>query len=120
MAVFCLLSGQGTDQTQTSKVAFARCKGEAENRLKDMGFPALHLFRPGTIYPVEPRKEPNWMYRLFRALYPLLHRLFPKASITSDQLGWAMVDVALHGRRDFRNPELENEDILRLVDLYMA
>ena len=78
MAVFCLLSGQGANQTQTSKVAFTRCKGEAENRLKDMGFPALHLLRPGYIYPVEPRKEPNWMYRLFRAL---VHHLFPKASI---------------------------------------
>jgi hypothetical protein len=33
-----------------------------------LGFPRTHLFRPGYIYPVTPRTEPNLSYRAFRAL----------------------------------------------------
>ena len=58
-------------------MAFARYKGEAEKSLLAAGFPRVYIFRPAYIYPVEPRKEPNFSYRLLRAIYPVFRLLFP-------------------------------------------
>jgi len=41
-------------------MAFARYKGEAEKALLAEGFSSAYIFRPAYIYPVEPRKEPNF------------------------------------------------------------
>ena len=54
-AAFCFLSGQGADSSEKSRVSFARYKGMAENALLSVGFPRVHVFRPGYIFPVEPR-----------------------------------------------------------------
>ena len=62
-AVFSFLSGSGADPTGRSRLAFARYKGEAEKALLAAGFPRVYIFRPAYIYPVEPRKEPNFSYR---------------------------------------------------------
>jgi hypothetical protein len=43
---------------------------------------------------VEPRKEPNFSYRLLRAIYPASRMLFPNQVIPADDLARAMVDVA--------------------------
>ena len=80
-AVFSFLSGSGADPTGKSRIAFARYKGEAENALLAMGFPRVAVFRPAYIYPVEPRKEPNFGYRLLRAIYPAFRVLFPNQVI---------------------------------------
>ena len=56
--------------------------------------PCLH-FRPAYIYPVEPRKEPNFGYRLLRAIYPMFRVLFPSQVIGSDDLARVMVDVVV-------------------------
>src|SRR5258708_37784046 len=40
-------------------------------------FPSVYLFRPAYIYPVQPRKEPNFSYRLLRAIYLAFQLLFP-------------------------------------------
>ena len=69
-AAFSFLSGSGADPTGRSRMAFARYKGEAENALLAAGFPHVYLFRPAYIYPVEPRKEPNFSYRLLRRSIP--------------------------------------------------
>ena len=109
-AAFALLSGGGADQTGRSRVAFARYKGEAEKALVAMGFPRVYLFRPAYIYPVEPRKEPNFGYRLLRRVYPAFRVLFPNQVIRSDDLARAMVDATLREA----GPEtltLENRDI---------
>jgi uncharacterized protein YbjT (DUF2867 family) len=76
-ASFSFLSGSGADPTGRSRIAFARYKGEAENALLAAGFPSVYLFRPAYIYPVEPRKEPNFSYRILRAIYPAFQLLFP-------------------------------------------
>jgi uncharacterized protein YbjT (DUF2867 family) len=68
-AAFSFLSGNGADQTGRSRIAFARYKGEAEKALLVAGFPRVFLFRPAYIHPVQPRKEPNFSYRLIRAAY---------------------------------------------------
>src|ERR1700756_3781409 len=97
-AVFSFLSGSGADQTGQSRMAFARYKGEAEKALVAMGFPRVYIFRPAYIYPVEPRKEPSFSYRLMRAIYPAFRVLSPDLVIRADELAEAMIDVAISGR----------------------
>jgi uncharacterized protein YbjT (DUF2867 family) len=110
-AAFCFLSGQGADQTERSRLAFARYKGAAEKALLEIGFPRVHIFRPGYIYPVTPRKEPNLIYTITRFLYPLLRRLYPNIGISSEDLARAMVVAGLYGTGKYENPVLENKDI---------
>src|SRR6478752_9425652 len=76
-ATFSFLSGGGADPTGRSRMAFARYKGEAEKALAATGFPRVYIFRPGYIYPVQPRREPNVGYRLLRTIYPVFRVLFP-------------------------------------------
>jgi len=111
---FSFLSGSGADSTGRSRIAFARYKGEAENALLAAGFPSVYLFRPAYIYPVEPRKEPNFSYRLLRAIYPAFQLLFPNQVIRADDLGRAMVDVAVQGT-DRGAKVFENRDIRAMV-----
>ena len=111
-ATFCLLSGQGADRKEKSRISFARYKGMAENYLIEKEFGGTHIFRPGYIYPVEKRKEPNLSYRIFRSLYPILKTIFPKAAITSERLAKAMFHAGLHGTEKMI---LENEDIKAVV-----
>src|SRR5216684_8624796 len=84
-AVFSFLSGSGADQTERSRMAFARYKGEAEKALIAAGFPHVYIFRPAYIYPVDPRKEPSFSYRLMRAIYPAFRVLFPNQVIRVDE-----------------------------------
>jgi len=119
-AAFSFLSGNGADPTGRSRLAFARYKGEAENALLAAGFPHVYLFRPAYIYPVEPRNEPNFSYRLLRAAYPVFRVLFPNQVIRADDLAWAMVNVVVgHTEKgqEFVTGDLvlENRDIRALV-----
>jgi uncharacterized protein YbjT (DUF2867 family) len=113
-AAFSFLSGSGADPTGRSRMAFARYKGEAENALRAWGFPSLYIFRPAYIYPVEPRKEPNFSYRFMRGIYPVFRALFPNQVIRADDLGRAMVDVVVGGMGVAPNTVFENRDIRAL------
>jgi hypothetical protein len=63
---------------------------------------------------VEPRKEPNFSYRLLRAIYPAFQLLFPNQVIRADDLARVMVDVSVQGtEREGR--VLENRDIRAMV-----
>jgi uncharacterized protein YbjT (DUF2867 family) len=110
-AAFSFLSGSGVDQTGKSRLAFARYKGEAEKALLAAGFPQVYLFRPAYIYPVEPRKEPNFSYRLLRAVYPVFRVLFPNQVIRADDLARAMVDIVMRTTQERQGLVLENRDI---------
>jgi uncharacterized protein YbjT (DUF2867 family) len=114
-AAFSFLSGNGADPTGRSRVPFARYKGEAEKALLAAGFPRVYIFRPAYIYPVEPRKEPNFSYRLFRAIYPMFRALFPNQVIRADDLARAMVDVAIRRTGERGGQVFENRDIRALV-----
>src|SRR6516164_10070642 len=114
-AVFSFLSGSGADQTGRSRMAFARYKGEAEKALLAAGFPRLYIFRPAYIYPVEPRKEPNFSYRLLRAIYPAFRMLFPNQVIRADDLARVMVDAVVTGTGQRGGQVFENRDIRALV-----
>ena len=115
-AGFSFLSGNGADPSGRSRLAFARYKGQAENALLATGFPRVYIFRPAYIYPVEPRREPNFSYRLLRAIYPVFRVLVPNQVIRADDLGRAMVDVAISETRESRNMVLENHDIRAMVE----
>jgi uncharacterized protein YbjT (DUF2867 family) len=115
-AVLCFLGGAGTDPKEKSRIAFARYKGMAENSLLRMGFPRIHLFRPGYIYPVTPRDEPNIWLRIFRSLYPAVRRVYPNIGIASDDLARVMVHAGLHGTGAHTDPVLENRDIRALAE----
>ena len=110
-AAFSFLSGSGADPTGRSRIPFARYKGEAENALLAAGFPGVYIFRPAYIYPVEPRKEPNFSYRLLRWIYPAFRVLLPNQVIRADDLAYAMVDVAVHGTEQRGGLVFENRDI---------
>jgi uncharacterized protein YbjT (DUF2867 family) len=114
-SAFSFLSGNGADPTGRSRFAFARYKGEAEKALLAAGFPRVYLFRPAYIYPVQPRQEPNFSYWLMRALYPVFRLLFPNQVIRADDLGWAMVDVALRQTQERQHLVFENRDIRAIV-----
>ena len=112
-AAFSFLSGRGADPTGRSRMAFARYKGEAEKALLASGFPHVYMFRPAYIYPVEPRKEPNFTYRLLRWIYPVFRTLFPNQVIRADELARAMVDVVVLASAE--GPIFENRDIRTMV-----
>jgi uncharacterized protein YbjT (DUF2867 family) len=114
-AAFSFLSGSGADPTGKSRMSFARYKGEAENALLAAGFPRVYIFRPAYIYPVEPRKEPNFSYRLLRGVYPVFRLLFPNQVIPADDLARAMVDVAVSDAGQRPGPVFENRDIRAMV-----
>jgi uncharacterized protein YbjT (DUF2867 family) len=115
-AAFAFLSGSGADQTGRSRMAFARYKGEAEKALLGAGLPHTYLFRPAYIYPVEPRKEPNFSYRLLRGIYPAFRVLFPGQVIRADDLARAMVDAVVRRTGDRGGLIFENRDIRAMVD----
>jgi len=92
---FVLLSGQGADRTEKSKMMFAKDKGIIENKLIALMGASFYSCRPGYIYPVTPRKEPSFTYVLSRKLYPLLKLLGKKISITSEELALAMFRIGI-------------------------
>jgi uncharacterized protein YbjT (DUF2867 family) len=96
-------------------MSFARYKGEAENALLAAGFPRVYVFRPAYIYPAEPRKEPNFSYRLMRAIYPAFRMLFPNQVIRADDLARAMVNVVVQKTAERENRVFENHDIRAIV-----
>jgi uncharacterized protein YbjT (DUF2867 family) len=102
---FCLLSGSGADRSEKSKLMFARDKGAAENQIDALGFGQFYAFRPGYIYPSVPRKEPNFSYRVTRALYPLIKLFGKRYSITSAALAEAIFFTAMQG---YEGTTLEN------------
>lgn len=115
-AAFAFLSGSGADPTGRSRIAFARYKGEAENALRRARFPRLFVFRPAYIYPVEPRKEPNFGYQLLRAAYPGLRLLFPNQVIRADDLARVMVEVTVRADGEERERVFENRDIRTMAE----
>jgi len=114
-AAFSFLSGNGADPTGRSRLPYARCKGEAEKALLAAGFPHVYIFRPAYIYPVEPRKEPSFSYRILRGIYPAFRVLFPNQVIRADDLARVMVDAAVQGTPERDGPVFENRDIRAMV-----
>jgi uncharacterized protein YbjT (DUF2867 family) len=114
-AAFSFLSGSGADPTGQSRIPYARYKGEAEKALLASRFSRVYVFRPAYIYPVEPRSEPTFSYRLLRGIYPAFRALFPNQVVRADDLGRVMVDAAVDGTPKREGPVFENRDIRSMV-----
>ncbi len=109
---FILLSGAGADRTEKSKVMFAKDKGIAENKLFEIYGNHFHSARPGYIYPVIKRKEPNFSYTFFRMLYPIIKLLGKKYSITSLELAKAMFAIGMNKQEQ---TVFENEEMTKIA-----
>jgi len=98
---FCYVSGVGTDSTERGRTMWARVKGRTENALVALPFKAAYMFRPGFIQPMKGvRSKTGWyqaMYTLTAPFFPVLQRLFPRASTTTANLGRALIEVAVKG-----------------------
>ena len=109
---FIYVSGTGTDGQ--SRLMWARVKARTENRLRDLPFKAVFLFRPGVIQPVHGVvSKTGWIRALYAITAPiagLLGRLAPALMTTTERVGRAMIGVARNG---YPKPVLENSDINR-------
>ncbi len=75
---------------------WARIKGRTENALLATDLHA-YMFRPGYIQPrhgaVSRTASYRALYRLTSWLYPVLHRLAPRHTTTTEHVGRAMLAV---------------------------
>lgn len=97
---FVYVSGAGTDSSEQGRAMWARVKGRTENALLALPFTA-YAFRPGYIQPMHgARSKTGWyraMYAVTTPLYPLLRRLVPGQTSTTQAVGRAMLTVARRG-----------------------
>ncbi|HEX6347103.1 NAD(P)H-binding protein [Umezawaea sp.] len=96
-STFIYVSGMGTDSTEKGRQMWARVKGRTENEV--MALPLRgYAFRPGYIQPLHGVASPHrWaraVYSVFGKAYPLLNKLLPRATTTTENIGLAMLDVA--------------------------
>ena len=96
---FLYVSGAGTDSTERGRIMWARVRGKTENALLRLPFRAAYMFRPGLIEPRYGVRSKTAWYRIFYALskplLPLLRWLFPNSILTTDEIGRAMLTVAM-------------------------
>jgi uncharacterized protein YbjT (DUF2867 family) len=99
-STFCYVSGAGTDSSEHGRMMWARIKGRTENALLALPLRA-YLFRPGFIQPLHGIVSKTRLYRVVYSitgpLLPLLRKAFPKIVTTTEDLGKAMVNVAVNG-----------------------
>jgi hypothetical protein len=65
---------------------------------------------------VEPRKEPNFSYRLLRTIYPEFRVLLPNQVIPANDLARAMVDVTVRKTRKTGGLVFENRDVHAILE----
>jgi uncharacterized protein YbjT (DUF2867 family) len=98
---FVYVSGAGTDRSERGRVMWARVKGRTENALLRLPFKAAYMLRPGIIVPMHGVRSKTKLYRVFYTvmtpLLPILKALFPRAIITTEQLGRGMLRLARSG-----------------------
>jgi uncharacterized protein YbjT (DUF2867 family) len=98
--VVCFVSGLGSDGTGTSRVMWARVKGEAENSLLE-GTLDAYVLRPGFVQPMKGVRSATPLYRALYGvagpLFPVLRRLFPASVTTTATVGRAMLRIASGG-----------------------
>lgn len=111
---FCFVSGAGTDETERSRMMWARVKGRAENALRDLGFRRLAVFRPGIIRRRRGTKRRSALAGMAQPLFLLIYapaRLLGGATSNVD-IGRAMIAVAV-GQSDV--PTLSSRHINALA-----
>lgn len=116
--VFCFVSAQGADSSETGRAAWANVKGKTENSIGRLPFRSLYVFRPGLIQPMKGVTSRTRSYRIIYGIIgpviPLLMQLFPGHVTTSVNVGRAIIAVARSG---YDNRILENADINKVAAL---
>jgi uncharacterized protein YbjT (DUF2867 family) len=107
---FCYCSAAGADR----RSMWARVRQRVENALKALPFRHVGCVRPAFIQPGPGIRSRVRLYQvlitLFRPLFPVIVRFFPRVSTTSERLGRCMLRV-VKGRVD--KYILESVDINR-------
>lgn len=110
--VFVYVSGAGTDSTEHGKLMWARVKGRTENALIALGFKGAYMFRPGIIQPMHAVRSKTAAYRvtydLARPLFVFIRAFWPRAIVTTEEVGRGMLGVV---RRGYPRAVLEVRDI---------
>lgn len=115
--VFTYVTGVGTDSSEKGRSMWARVKGKTENDILALPLDAF-MFRPGYIQPRHGATSRTRWYRLMYVfltpLYPVLRRIAPGSVTTTEQIGRAMVQLAL----DAENPVTRSteEQTQRVLD----
>lgn len=91
---FNFVSGQSTDSTETGKLMWASVKGKTENALMKLGFKGQYNFRPGFMKHFKEQKNVKTIFKVFGLFFPVL---FPKRSLTLQEVGRAMINVTTKG-----------------------
>jgi uncharacterized protein YbjT (DUF2867 family) len=113
---YVYVSGASADSTEQSRVMWIWVKGRAENALLDYPF-RTYVFRPGYIKPMNgarPRaRRVRMVYAATSWLYPVLRKVLPNSTTSTDAIGRAMIAVSTldgSGKR-----VLDSGDINRLA-----
>ena len=113
-AIFCFVSGAGTDPQ--GRAMWARVKGKTEQDIQKLPFKKVVCFRPGFIQPLRGiRSATSWYNTLYAVLKPvifLVKAIFPRAATNTTNLGLAMIACLTHNQHP---TYLENQDINRLA-----
>jgi len=105
---FCYVTGAGTDSSEKGRVAWARVKGATENALLRL-FPNGYMFRPGVMKATPGQQNLKALYRYLAWLYPVVHALYPAGACTLQEVGQAMINLAIKG---YPKKILEVKDIV--------
>lgn len=107
---FVYVSGQGTNEH--GRAMWARVKGATESALQQLPFAQVFCFRPGYIQPLHGvRSKVGWYNAVYAALgwsYPALRRIARNFVTSTEEVGRAMISVAVHG---YPKQVLETVDI---------
>ena len=110
---FAFISGAGTDETEKSRIYWARVKGKSENVLRKYPFRSLSLLRPAYIKALDGVRPSSSMYKYFDwFFYPVLKAFSPKTVITSKELGLAMINSTAQKEKV---KIIENHEMKRLA-----
>ena len=90
--VFNFVSGSLT--RTDGKQMWQRVKGRTEDALMALGFKGQYNFRPGFMKPVKGQKNVRWFFKPVIAIFPYL---FPKQSLTLNEVGQAMIHTLTKG-----------------------
>lgn len=106
--VFNFVSGSHTDSSEQGSTMWARVKGKTENALMKIPFKGVYNFRPGFMKPFKGQKN---VKPLLKPLIPVFSLLFPRSSLTLQQVGLAMIHAV---ERGYDKNILEIKDIKEL------
>ena len=107
--VFTFVTGTHTDSSEKGKSMWARVKGKTENDLMKLPFKGEYNFRPGFMAPFKGQKNVKSFFKPIIWLFP---RLFPKKSLTLQEVGQAMINAVQKG---YPKQVLEIDDIRDLA-----